>query len=68
MYNASLIVTGTITTDVDEKVLTRWAHTPSVFWPAAAGFVLCALLLVAALSSMGRAALASRLTPLRSSP
>ena len=56
-YNATLLLGGTGgARDVSETDLTRWAHTPSVFWPVALLFVGAGLLLVRALRSVERAA------------
>jgi hypothetical protein len=52
-YNASLLVGGTGgARDVSEAELTRWAHTPAIFWPVALLFLVSGLLLVAALRSV----------------
>ena len=55
LYNGALIGLGSATPGVDEKMLTRWAHTPDVFWPVVAVFLVSALLLVAALGWMAAA-------------
>jgi len=56
-YNASLLLGGTGgARDVSETELTRWAHTPTIFWPVALLFVVSGLLLVAALRSVADAA------------
>lgn len=56
IYNAVLVGGGEATPGIDDAVLTRWAHTPSIFYPAVLGFALSALLLVAALRYVARAA------------
>jgi len=56
-YNATLLLGGTGgARDVSEQDLTRWAHTPSIFWPIALVFLVAGLLLVVALRAVGRAA------------
>jgi membrane protease YdiL (CAAX protease family) len=56
-YNATLLLGGTGGgRDVSEADLTRWAHTPTIFWPVAAVFVLAGLMVVWALRSVARAA------------
>jgi membrane protease YdiL (CAAX protease family) len=56
LYNATLVLGGSSSPDVDEDTLVRWAHTPSIFWPTLAGFVVCAVLLMLALRSVQAAA------------
>jgi membrane protease YdiL (CAAX protease family) len=56
IYNMVLIVGGSSTPGMDEAVLTRWAHTTSIFLPAVAGFAVSAMLLVVGLRSVARAA------------
>jgi len=56
-YNATLLLGGTGGgRDVSEADLTRWAHTPGVFWPVALVFALAGLVLVRALRSVAEAA------------
>jgi CAAX protease family protein len=56
-YNASLLLGGTGgARDVSQADLTRWAHTPTIFWPVALVFLVAGLLMVAALRSVARAA------------
>lgn len=56
-YNASLLAGGTGgARDVSEADLTRWAHTPTIFWPVALLFLAAGLLMVVALRSVARAA------------
>ena len=56
LYNGVLVSGGEATPGIDDAVLTRWAHTPSIFFPAVLGFAVSALLLVAALRVVARAA------------
>jgi hypothetical protein len=56
-YNATLFVGGTGgARDVSARDLTRWAHTPFIFWPAALAFLAAGLLLVVALRGVAGAA------------
>jgi membrane protease YdiL (CAAX protease family) len=60
-YNATLLLGGTGGgRDVSEVDLTRWAHTPSIFWPTAIVFLVAGLVLVAALRAVERAAREAR--------
>ena len=56
IYNGMLLGGGTAAPGVNEHVLLRWANTPSIFYPSAALFFLCCLVLVAVLRGVGRAA------------
>lgn len=63
IYNAVLVGGGEATPGIDDAVLTRWAHTPSIFLPAVAGFVFSALLLVVALRYVALAARRTEVAP-----
>jgi membrane protease YdiL (CAAX protease family) len=56
LYNAVLVGGGEATPGIDDAVLTRWAHTPAIFFPAVLAFAVSSLLLVAGLRVVARTA------------
>ncbi len=56
VYNGTLLIGGSAGPDVSEGTLATWSRTPSIFWPSVVAFFAAALLLVAGLRYVARAA------------